>query len=299
MFQDSTTRKRKPVDKFGGETGSGYVLLYFIDEHKYDVLPSSSTLFAQGFSYHDCCPKQTVVMKPDITAKVVAKSVFQKDMEIYRTRMEAKLRETSVLDVSNDSLNFLSKGQDVEADANDDNDNDTVSIHTLTGSVSDGASKSVSLTNSFTETTGESNANSEELELLKKIVANQNIMVKELKKLRKSFGNRNEVVRNLQPAPVFYKGMDMVSLGRNNLDPSRYAAKLGRALFTDQELQEGMLFPKRSTGRPSLSPTRSTLFKKAFQERFPDEEEIEVGVAAVNCLGNDLKKGKRKRSDCD
>lgn len=67
-------------------------------------------------------------------------------------------------------------------------------------------------------------------------------MIKELKKIRKSLSKKEEVVRNLQPSSVFYKGMDLVTLGRNNLEPSRYGAKLGRALFSDEELCEGMLF---------------------------------------------------------
>ena len=301
-MQKAANRIRKPVEKYGEEPGSGYILVYFMKEHKYDIILSSSTLFPHGFSFNDCRPKQTVCMKPDITARIIAKSIFEKDMEIYRTRMERKLRETENIDVSTDSLNFLN--QTVKSTSEEvDEDDDTLSVHSLgdetmsmamsSQSQSEVSHQSVSVV-CPTET-----GTSEEATWLRKLADNQSVMIKELKKIRKSLSKNNEVVRNLQPSSIFYKGMDLVTLGRNNLEPSRYAAKLGRALFSDEELQQGMLFPKRSTGRPSLSPSRSSIFKRAFQERFPEEEEMEIGVAAVNCLGNDLKKGKRKRLDYD
>ena len=93
---------------------------------------------------------------------------------------------------------------------------------------------------------------------------------------------------------AIFNGQNVTTLGDKNMDMSSYGVMLARRMFTDDEIKSSMLFPTRSTARPSLSPTRSQIFREAVTARFGDED-IKEAVVAVNCLGNDLKRGKRKR----
>ena len=83
-------------------------------------------------------------------------------------------------------------------------------------------------------------------------------------------------------------------MGSKNLDPSQFGVFLARFLFTDDDIEKKMLHPKRSSSRPPLSPSRSKVFKEAITNRF-GREAMDEAVRAVNSLGNDLKKGRRKR----
>lgn len=99
--------------------------------------------------------------------------------------------------------------------------------------------------------------------------------------------------------PVLFNGQNLVTLGSKNLDKSNFALVLARRLWSDDELKTYRLLPKRSkTGRPEFSPTKTQLFINASCNRFniePDSEELTMMARAVNQLGNDLVKDKRKR----
>ena len=285
FFFQSSSRGTKKIEKYK-EKSSGFLLLHFSDERTYEVLSSHSTLLQNDFSFDTCVEKDEVLLKPDIRARIIAKSLIEKDMEVYKNRLERRLTKGD-MNVSTDSLGFLN----LTASCADDSVDESLEVGTEESPSCGGAenenmspaTRSVSL--------------DEQVQLLRRIAEGQDIIVKELKKLRKNLKEDTSPARNLQPSSVFHNGVDLVKLGHNNMDSSRYAVKLGRALFTDDELTSNMLYPKRSTGRPPLSPDRSVLFKRAFLERFPDSEDLEVGINAVNYLGLDLKKGKRRRTE--
>ena len=66
-----------------------------------------------------------------------------------------------------------------------------------------------------------------------KFLKNQELILKELKKIKKALAsNDTPLTRNLLPTSVIYKGVDLVSLGSNNMEPARYASKLGHSKLT-------------------------------------------------------------------
>ena len=83
------------------------------------------------------------------------------------------------------------------------------------------------------------------------------------------------------------------------MQPSVYGETIARKLFTDNEMEKAMLFPIRAGARPPLSPTRVELFRDAVIARYgaDNEDALSTAVSAVNQLGNDLKRGRRRRRD--
>lgn len=72
----------------------------------YEVITSTSMLLPSDFRYNDVQVKQNIFIKPDIDAQVVAKSVNEKDMTIYKNRMEKRMNGNKTFDFSADSLGF-------------------------------------------------------------------------------------------------------------------------------------------------------------------------------------------------
>ena len=104
-FQTSS-RGLKLIEKYA-ERSSGYLLLYFSEDKTNGVLPRSSTLLPNDFSYDTCAVEEKVLLKPDIPAQIFAKSANQKEMNMFKTRMERRLDEAE-MNVSKDSYELFS-----------------------------------------------------------------------------------------------------------------------------------------------------------------------------------------------
>ena len=120
-------------------------------------------------------------------------------------------------------------------------------------------------------------------------------------KINKKSECRQDLITDLTDLrPIMHRGKNLTTLGASNVVSTIYGEKLARELFTDEELSTHMLFPVRGTGRGPLSPNRSAIFKEAVSVRFSDnEDDINAAIAAVNQLGIDLKRNRRRRRVLD
>ena len=92
----------KLIEKYA-ERSSSFLLLYFSEDKTNGVLPCSSTLLPNDFSYDTCVVEEKVLLKPDIPPQIIAKSANQKEMNIFKTRMERRLDEAE-MNASKNSL---------------------------------------------------------------------------------------------------------------------------------------------------------------------------------------------------
>ena len=221
------------------------------------------------------------------------KSVDKYDLEVYKNRLIKRLDKGNI-DL-NDSFGFLKSStnesfepeSDSESEcdenvANKENDQSHDSKLCSLPAESDQMQNLILL-----ELKKQNSLLQVQITLQKKIFS-------EMKSIKKKLKPQLETEPKVNPTPVMYSNVDIASLGSRNLDASQFGVLLGRHLFSDAELEAEMLFPQRSSSRPSLSPTRSNLFLEAVTNRF-DKEAVVEAARAVNCLGNDLKKGRRKR----
>lgn len=290
-------RSRKVTDKFAF-ADDGYVLLLF-DDSSYEILHSNSSLFSHETKYSDLREKQKITLRPGFNAVILMKSVDKYDLEVYKNRLIKRLDRGNI-DL-NDSFGFLKSSTDEsfepESDSESDCDenvankeNDSENDRTHDSKVSSLPEKNDQMQNLILlELKKQNSLQQVQITLQKKILS-------EMKSMKKIIKSPLETKPKVNPTPVMYSNVDIASLGSRNLDPSQFGVLLGRHLFSDAELEAKMLFPQRSSSRPPLSPTRSNLFLEAVTSRFNKEAVVEA-VRAVNCLGNDLKKGRRKRND--
>lgn len=143
----------------------------------------------------------------------------------------------------------------------------------------------------------------------RKIAKQQKMQVAELRKLRQAFSRSSRTPRALsdsasssalsdtEATPVLYKDCDLTKIGERNMTPTEYGIELARKLWTDDELREGILCPKRRapSTRQALDPNRSRLFLQACRSRFKDEVNTVSARDAANQLGCDIRRGIRKR----
>lgn len=320
----------KHNDKFS-EKSVGYILCFFSCDQTYKVFSSNSMLLPLDFSYNDVSIKDNILIKPDMDGVVLAKSLLLSDMTVYQERMVAKLeQQKSKLNVMDNSLNFLNNsdylcekdkstsalpddkddeeecsrsGSGSGTDSDSDSDLETVAVTQLSPQLSR-VSKLKSKITPVPSTVPNSD------QLLSAILQQNKLLRDQLKvqkkiylgvsKLRKDFNKKRTVaiplVENVDP--VMFGETNLAHLGNRSDDSATFAINVARHLFSDNEMVVGMLFPKRNRkdARPPLSPTRSNLFKTAIKARFGNDEiHLETAVYAVNILGNDLKRGKRKR----
>lgn len=293
-------RVKVPVEKYKAR-GNGYLLVYF-DDGAYEIIHSNHSLLPKDFDYDKTEIKSKLTMKPGFDAIIIAKSESEDDLKLAARRLSSKLDYERVS--LSDSFGFLDRSAnlsqsgdattsevtvtedpDVEADAETDADDEEEEEEEdkLDADVKLDVSMDVSIAK-------------QQLVLMRTQVRTQKQILKELKTIKRYL--RKGDVETKKPkeniTPVFYKGVDVASLGSRNFDPSQFGVTLGRYFFSDDELQKNMLHPKRQSGRPPLSPERSQLFTKAINSRF-GADALEEAVRAVNSLGNDLKKGRRKR----
>ena len=308
-FSGMDKRMITQVQKFRSPK-SGYLLLYF-EDGAYEIIHSNHSLLPSGFDYESTKIKSEIMMKPGFEALVLSKSEFESDLKLHERRLTAKL--DLVKPSLDDSFGFLDKttevasGSEISPNLSSQVSNESESSLNRNsqmppGDESDSDGDTVILDPEDQPKTNVSDSNSQLITMLrqqtvaikKQLNVQKSILneLKSLKKFVKGKGERCKPKENV--APVMYNDTDLAILGHRNLDPSQYGVFLARHLFNDQELSSNMLFPKRSTSRPPLSPNRSRKFVEAVANRF-DDEAIEEATKAVNSLGNDLKKGRRKR----
>lgn len=299
MFQDSLRpslprRNAVVADKFGPQTTIQHLLIYFDEDKSYEILCSNSCLLPIDFNVKSVRVKDKIFVKPGLLGLLIAKSDTYRDMEIYKRRLEKKLDEG--VNVANSSLNFLNNSssceqqtpEDVGADMDSDHDTisviDTVSKNSHECNVSYNCCKTCH------------NLGQSQNELLARILKTQNGIIKQLKKSPKPNHSidGNYDVSKMQS--VYYQEENLTLSGNPRMPPSMYGQCIARKLFSDDELANSMLFPVRETGRRSLSPSRSDIFKRAVSARFNDDQDaIQTSISAVNQLGIDIKRGRRKR----
>lgn len=279
-------RKHIEVQKFENRS-SGYLLLYF-EDGGYEVIHSSSSLLPSHLKYETIDEKSTITLRQGYRAKVIMKSESEKDMHVFQRRLAKKLDEEKVsLD---NSFRFLDESVgEATSDASFGNSSDDETVILENHSEPDASNAT------------ENEPTNLVLCELKNISAimrkNQCFFEKiyqEMKRIKKRLDARTTAETNEKISPVLFNNTDVARLGHNNMDPSQFAVCLARHLFSDEEIERNMLFPKRSSSRPPLSPNRSNILKNAVMSRFR-EDCTEEAYRAVNCLGNDLKKGRRKR----
>lgn len=271
------------------------IYFFFKEDGKYDTLSTNSLLLPNGFEYEDAEPKEMYRLKPGINARLLAKSTDEADIKRYQILLEKRLQLNRTLNVTEESLNFFNSVDEDDDErqvatepAPDENSTDIGSAPTLSQQSENDSCSNAAILRQL-------QSNEKCLKLSLKV---QEKIYQELKLCRKHLtkGDRSLL---LPPSAndmkeVHFEGQNVTILGDKNMDMSSYGVTLARRLFSDDEIQSAMLFPTRSTARPSLSPTRSQIFREAVTARFGDDD-IKEAVVAVNCLGNDLKRGKRKR----
>lgn len=296
-------RKHIPVLRF--QNSSGWLLLYF-DDGSYEKIHSSSSLLPVNTKYDQVEELSTLTLRPGFQAKVLMKSSNEKDLEIYQRRLTKTLDDKKIpfdssfafLDTSVNQSEAVSSDLSTDAPYEPPVDPETESV--INESIASILSENE---NSKRELTGSGSDEPTNLlilqelqkisKLLKDQCVNHSAILKEMRSIRKRMQKPSiEAVADV--APVFFQDVDVASMGSKNLDPSQFGVFLARFLFTDDDIEKKMLYPKRSSSRPPLSPSRSKVFKEAITNRF-GREAMDEAVRAVNSLGNDLKKGRRKR----
>lgn len=290
-------------------------MIYFECDHMYDILCTNSTLLPIDFDYEKVGPKDTIKIKPDLVGTLIAKSEYSKDMEIYKRRLEKKLHEDEDFVVANSSLGFLdtsvaAPSESSPADGAKPDDSSEDEMNTSTALIAASTVSEPIQTQRPTQKASVEDQYSKLDAILAKMNDNQKMkrdllkttvsIYKELKALRKLLTKgAEEKAEKPCTTPVFYRDTNLSVMGHNNMAPSIYGELIGRHLFSDEELSTFMLFPVRESARKTLSPTRSNVFKDAVLARFGDNDSLKCAVAAVNQLGNDLKRGRRKRKVID
>ncbi|MEL7308445.1 MAG: hypothetical protein AAGK05_11630 [Pseudomonadota bacterium] len=218
------------------------------------------------------------------------KSESEKDMHVFQRRLARKLDEERVpLDNSfgflNESMQQVSGATcDASLDSSSSTGNDTViqenrasCSETDTGDTKENATINLVLCEMKKISS-----------ILRKDQHSLEKLVKEVKSVKKVLPKNPATtpLTDCEISPVYFNNADLTRLGHNNMDPSQFAICLARHLFSDEEIERNMLFPKRSSSRPSLSPNRSNIFKNAVLSRFR-ENSMEEACRAVNCLGTD------------
>ena len=75
----------------------------------------------------------------------------------------------------------------------------------------------------------------------------------------------NRIEAAVAREPVLFADTNLTSIGYRNLSPRNYGLLIARRLWSDEELKSQRLRPRRSGGRPPLSPNRTTSFEEALK----------------------------------
>lgn len=295
----SHKRQREAVDPFGFQKAVTYALLYFKNDLTYLSVSSISRALPSnllGSDLRNLPRKSSVTLKNGWCGVVVDVSDNEQHIFTLRQTLERKLQEREESrDVSLSQLGSL------DLDSRDITSKFANSQHEHF-QTSDSENESDTENSKFTAANSKSDDKQDlilsEIKAISKklaqIASDQEKIKKDLHAIKKKAFKTEDHEKKDTVEAVMFEGVDVANLGQNNMDPSHFGVCLARHLFTDEELRDNMLFPQRSSSRPPLSPKRSDVFRLAINSRFSPEA-LDEASRAVNCLGNDLKKGRRWR----
>lgn len=307
LFSDSKAMSTKRVILPPKRHGSPFHILFYLpEEHKYIELSTASTLLPKTFDLNQAKPLEAVSLKDKVTDGVINSyylyhSNDKDDISLRRERLQRMIDSGRHID-KDSSLNFLNSSF-CEGD----------SQLTDADSLPSGVENSVATNASHQRIDDQGETKHLLMTLNNNIVENTNLQKEILKELQKCRRNTSRILNSLntdkgrkepQPPeslacePEVYEGFDLTELKPHNMDLSAFGLKVARKLWTDDELATCRLLPRRDTGRKnSLCKEKSEVFRRAIMKRFHfvDEEDIIPAVTAVNQLGSDLSRGKRKR----
>ena len=305
------------------ENVTGYILFYFVSDTTHEVLSTNSLLLPSDFNYDNARVKDTVILKHDVEARIVAKSFDKADILLFQKLLERRIeRSEGQLNVTDDSFNFLNQSipevesrqeisqrtvdsdssreeSEIEDDTQTQGPNNKGVLHKCAESGAlDGALDYPASTNDkidrLTDAVFKYFERRERYE--KQSLKIQQQIWKELRYMRKASEKKDDTPIDPHTLePVLYEGKNLTAMGDRKMEPTVYGQLIARELFSDKELEESMLFPVRDGGRPALSPKRSELLRTALTNRFQDDNAVADAIASINQLGNDLKRGRRKR----
>ena len=287
-----------------------YLLFYIRDEKKYITMSSTSTLLPKNFHSTKVKEKEVIQLKYSnsfVSAMYISQASTLDELHLKQTLMTKHLDEGGSIDLDS-SLGFLrpniiyepglpgASGEPISVHEADENRN------CLNDSMVSESHEAISRT----ENTSQENS----IPLLKESIKLQKQILEELVRFRRQEARRwRRSMRDAHVEPPvdqvegnfeeeMYNGKDLVKIKPFNMDISQYGTKVSRILWTDEELSEGRLLPRRSTGRSgTLSPNRTLIFKRAVKKRFhlSEDEDLSPAITAVNQLGSDVNRGKRRR----
>ena len=303
--------------------------LFFIPmENKYIVVPSSSTSFPKAFNEASVQKLDTFAMKDafdTFQTYYIGHSSSLSEINRMQQKLQKHIDEGKTVD-ANSSLRFLRESFSQEENAEEEQE----MIPRTSGSISMDASFT---TNTLGRSSSHLPSHPTAVDLLERILETLQMISTQIDKLNKRHDDvakdvdrcRKTLIKVLNkrkgtPAavdtvqamvegttedhkapgprePVMHDGIDLVKVGRGNMDIVAYGVRLARHLWSDDDLANGRLLPSRSRGRPSLDEEKTILWSSAVRNRFSldDDDDIKPAVRAVNQLGVDVKMGKRRR----
>lgn len=301
--QESMKRRISPPRNFQSPC---YVLFYIPGENKYVVISTASTLFPKTMDLESIKPLQEVTLRDqcgEFLCRYISHSPSNDEMKVRQARLQRFIDSGRHVDADT-SLRFLHDSFDM-----------SVRDEVEAGCSFDEPVAQTEPTVEPPEETSPMVKINQQLHVVIKCLEENNRLLKDnlkenikIKKLLRVTRDHSAVTQTYglldsqegeERSPVIYNGVDMLKIKPFNLDVSNYAIKVARLLWSDSELKNSRLLPKRETGRKgSMSPERTKIFKNAIEGRFSaDETQMASAIAAVNQLGSDLTRGKRVRKD--
>lgn len=280
------------------------------------MLTTASTLFPKDLDLSKISPLTEILLRDSISkfkGLYVCHSESKSEIDMKMANLQRHIESGGCINADS-SLNFLRNSFN-----EDDNDTDSTILleeeeapRSSSGLVNDGScNDQITQLHNPTESLIEESV-SQKLEHLIRVSEKTNKLLSD--SLREHARTRKLLGRWLQKLkpheiehdsegtwtvePVLYNETDLLKIGNKNLDVTNYGLKIARTMWTDAELMESRLLPKREiSSKKPLSPNRSDLFKRAIISRFRlhDEDEVYPAIHAVNQLCTDLKAGKRRR----
>ena len=267
-----------------------FAVFFIEDENKYLTIPSSSTLYPK-------CDMETIqpLMEVELTDRIVnfkglfiAQSESKSEINAIQEKLQRHIDEGHHIDCDA-SLRFLNESFSVQtsksepvpelkAGPSESNKSDIIR-----------ASNCDLDSSTFNETSDTNVASSSfdslQLKLINKSIVKCHEVLKEVLKeqvttrkiLQRAFPKSPKTIApvcDIEEAtvePVLHNGTNLLKVGQRNADSIRYSLSLARELWTDQELAERRLYPKRNN--QSLSPDRSGKFRTCLFRRFGIEDE--------------------------
>lgn len=303
-----------------------FVLLYIADEHKYVVISSASTLFPKKKNLNSVKPLEKWTIADgafSFEAYYLCHSNSEEEIKIKRGRLQRHIDSGKQLD-SNTSLRFLNESfcsaGDFEKGTATEN-NGTTAVETTTATEQEiseielpvpenvpditlfdvNSEVFTTLNDKMSTLVSLFEANNEiQSEILKEVSKMKRILHRQLQSETQKPISRVDNLELENSEPVLYNGVDLSRIKPNNLDLTNFSLKVARILWSDEDLKHHRLLPKRAIGKrqESLSPVRTELFKRSVKTRFGEDEDLlATAVAAVNQLGSDISRDKRRRSE--